>query len=430
MVAIDKINNFLGINNRKVFLKNGISLTFLQFSNYLFPLITLPYLTRILGPEKFGLISFSQAFIQYFVLFTDYGFNLSATREISINRYNNIKVSEIFSSVLIAKILLFFISFFILIFITFYFKKFREDLCLYYFTFGFVIGQVLFPIWFFQGIENMKYIALINIWAKIFFTILIFVFIKKSSDYIYVPLINSIGFILSGIIGLYVAIKKFNIKLFIPDISSIIEQANKGKHIFASTLFISVYTNSNIFLLGFFASDKVVGYYSLVEKIVRIIIYFYTTITQVFYPYISFLFKNERNKILPFIRKIILITLIYGGFFYLFVFLLSNRILYILGGGDFILSQRILILLAPLVIIIPLNHVLANLLMLPLKLDKYYFYIYLIQGLLGLGVSFTFLNYINNSAYALVYSNLIVESFSLLTFIYFFYFKTIKMLKT
>ena len=135
MLVLNKIEQKFQSEDRKRLFENFLSLSVLQGANYILPLITLPYLVRVLGPEKFGLIAFAQSFIQYFNILTDYGFNLSATREISIYRDNKEKVSEIFSSVMIIKFGLMIISLVILSFLVFTIPKFRNDWLVYFFTF-------------------------------------------------------------------------------------------------------------------------------------------------------------------------------------------------------------------------------------------------------------------------------------------------------
>ena len=99
------------------------------------------------------------------------------------------------------------LSFIILLLIVFGFGKFKNDWQIYFLAFGMVVGQVLFPVWFFQGMERMKYVAFLNIASKLLFTILIFIAIRETSDYIYVPLINSCGFILAGVLGQILAFR-------------------------------------------------------------------------------------------------------------------------------------------------------------------------------------------------------------------------------
>ena len=131
-------------------MENIFSLSLVESSGYLLPLLTVPYLLRVLGPEKFGLVTFAQAFTQYFVIITDYGFNFSATRRVSVNRHDQIMLSRIVGAVIIIKLLLFFLSFIILSVLVFSILRFRIDWSLYYLSFGIVMGNVLLPIWFFR----------------------------------------------------------------------------------------------------------------------------------------------------------------------------------------------------------------------------------------------------------------------------------------
>mgnify|MGYP000464591323 FL=1 len=144
---INKIKNMVNSEDKKRLASNFFSLSVLQVFTYVLPLLTLPYLVRVLGVETFGLVAFATAFITFFNILVDYGFNLSATREVSIHRENKDKITEIYSSVLAIKFILIFVSLIILSFIVFTFEKFSSHSILYFITFISVIGQALFPIW-------------------------------------------------------------------------------------------------------------------------------------------------------------------------------------------------------------------------------------------------------------------------------------------
>jgi PST family polysaccharide transporter len=298
-------------DTRRRLIENFLSLSVLQIANYILPLITLPYLARVLGPEKFGLIAFSQAFIGYFIILTDYGFNFPATRDISINRGNKEKILEIFSSVIVLKFFLFLLALGIMSVIIFVFEKFRQDWKMHYLTFGMVLGQVLFPVWFFQGMERMKYITFLNILAKLIFTIAIFVFVRKVEDYLYVPLLNSLGFIVAGVLGLWIVLKDFGVEFKIPTWKEIKHQLKEGWYIFISTVAISLYTISNTFILGLFTNNTIVGYYSAAEKIIKAIQGLSNPISQTIYPHVSKLMHESRETGIKFLRKVAFLK---GGF--------------------------------------------------------------------------------------------------------------------
>lgn len=351
-------------------LENFISLSTLQVANYILPLITLPYLVRVLGPEKFGLIAFAQAFIGYFNILTDYGFNLSATRDISINRKDNDKVSEIFSSVIVIKFGLLILSLFIMTLIIFSFDKFRSEWPIYYLTFGVVIGQVLFPVWFFQGMEKMKYITFLNILARIIFTISIFIFVKNASDFLYVPILSSLGSIVAGIVALWIVFKDFRVKFRMPDFERVKFHLKEGWYIFISTVAISLYTTSNTFILGLFTNNIIVGYYSAAEKIIRAAQGLLSPVSQTIFPHVSKLINESKDAGIKFIRRI---TYLIGGLSFiisLVIFILANLIVEIILGSQYTESIIILRILAFLPFLVGLSNVFGVQTMLTLNYKK------------------------------------------------------------
>lgn len=302
------MNIFVKLKSNKDYkrlFENFISLSILQGLNYILPLITFPYLVRVLGVEKFGLLSFATATIGYFQIITDYGFNLSATREIAIHRENKEKVQEIFSAVMTIKFGLMILSLILLAILVFSFEKFRQDWEVYFLTFGMVVGNTLFPVWFFQGMERMKYITFLNVLAKVFFTFSIFIFVKKQTDFWKVPLLNSGGFIISGILSIWFLYNRFGIKLINASIVGIKKYFLDSTQFFLSRVSVSIYTTSNAFFLGLFTNNTFVGYYAIAEKLYQALQYAYYPLNQVIYPYIS---STKNSRLFKKIFKMILAT--------------------------------------------------------------------------------------------------------------------------
>lgn len=345
------------MSDTKRLISNFLSLSSVQITNYILPLITVPYLVRVLGPEKFGLIAFSQAFISYFSLLTDYGFNLSATRTVSINRDNKDKISEIFFSVLFIKAMLTIISFSILCIIVFGVNKFREEWLIYIFTFGIVFGNILFPAWFLRGIERMRELSILNILSKLIFTVSVYAFIHSKDDYLLVALINSFGFIFAGLLGMWLVIVKIGIKIRKPSLAEIKYQLIDGWHIFVSTIAMSFYTTSNTFILGVFTNNTIVGYYSAGEKITRAVQGLISPLSQTIFPHVSKLTLESRKVALEFIRKIVKLVGIVALGFSLILLIFAHQISNIVFGSQFKKSIAVIQILSLLPFIGGLSNI-------------------------------------------------------------------------
>lgn len=286
VVIFRKIENLKQSKEGKILISNFAYLTLLQIAGYIFPLITMPYLARVIGPIGFGKIAFASAIMVWVQTVADWGFNYSGTRSIAQNKNDLNKVSEIFSTVLWSRCILVFISFIFLCVLILFIPQFKENQDVILVSFLMVPGHVLFPDWFFQGMEKMKYITILNIVSKVFFTIAVFLFIKEEKDYILQPLFVSLGFILSGIIALYYIIKNWGIKIHYPDISKSILYIKNSTDIFINNLMPNFYNSFSIILLGMFDGSKSNGIYEAGKRFITILSSLLLIISRVMFPFL------------------------------------------------------------------------------------------------------------------------------------------------
>jgi PST family polysaccharide transporter len=376
------------IKSNKVLFKNFTSLSVLQISNYLFPIITLPYLVRVLGPGNYGLVNFASAFAAYFTIITDYGFNLSATQEISINRDNTIRISEIFSSVFTLKMLFFIISTIIFLPIVFLIPLFKENLVLFIITFLSVLGTALFPLWFYQGIEKMKYILFISVSVRLVTTVLIFIVVETKNDFIKLAGLNTITQYVIGISGLLFVLIKFEIKYTFPSKSLFKQQLIKGWHLFLSTVSINLYTTSNVFILGLFAPANIVGYYVAADKVRMAFQGILSPMSQSVFPYVNKMLSESYSRFISFNKKLLKIALIIGAIISIMLFLFAEPIVKFVLGKEYQSSIPVLRIIAWLPLVIFLSNVLGIQTMLPLNKQKSFAILLFIAAMINLSLSF------------------------------------------
>lgn len=334
---IKRIKSLTNTEDKKRLMSNFFSLSSLKAVDLLLPLITLPYLVRVLGIDNYGILAFASAIIAYFSIFVEYGFNTTATRSVSINRNNKDMLEEIFSSVMIIKSFLMFFGLILLLIIISSFQKFNEYWLIYIITYGAVIGQILFPNWFFQGMEKMKYVTYLNIFAKLIFTVALFVFVTQPEDLYLVPLFSSLGFFVSGIWSLLIIKKEFNISYKHQTIQTIKRYLKDGWHIFIANLSGNLYGKGNVIILGLLTTPVIVGFYSLGQKLTSAIISVFQVFTQTVMPYLSRIKEENYEKFKFITRKIIFYAVIFNAITIAFFSLFSDFIFKLISGqSDYI----------------------------------------------------------------------------------------------
>lgn len=354
---------------KKVY-ENILLLATIKGLEYILAFITFPYLTRVLQVEMFGTVVFAQGLINYFTLFTDYGFNLLGPKEIAQND-DVAKRGKVFAKIFFAKLLLLLIAIAVftagILCLNLYLKI---DVLLYAVVFFTVIGNVIFPIWFFQGIQQMRYITLANVIARFCSIAGIFYFVKQPQDYILAALFQSIVPLVAGICSWAVLIKSFPEVLCLPTMKEIIGTLKDGWSIFASTVAINLYTASNVVFLGFLTNPVTVGYFSGAKKIIDNITQLISPISQAVYPHISKLVTQSSKEVKPFLEKVLLI--LGGGTFIgsVFIFIFADFIVKILLGNGYEQSVLLLRIMAFLPFIIAMSNVFGIQIMLPFGMQS------------------------------------------------------------
>ncbi|SRX54899.1 Putative O-antigen transporter [Aequorivita sp. CIP111184] len=251
------------------------------------PLITLPYVLRVLGFENYGTIVFAASLIAYFTALTDFSFKYTATRDVAIFKDSPEKLNLIYSKVLTIKAIFLLLSFIIITIVVYSYKPFYENRLIYFLTVPMLLGQALFPEWFFQGIEKMKYITFLNLGIKLFFTICIFIFIKKETDYWIFPLLQSAGFVGAGLVGQFILVRKYKLK-FLWLKPRIIVQTIKGNvPIFINQFVPTLYNNTSTFLLGILTNNTFVGVFNAIKIIINFCVSLIEILSRVFFPFLN-----------------------------------------------------------------------------------------------------------------------------------------------
>ncbi|MBE7058793.1 MAG: hypothetical protein E7387_06800 [Ruminococcaceae bacterium] len=324
--------------------KNTGMLFLLTISNYVFNFITIPYQTRVLEPSVFGNISFAMSVMSYFQLLTDFGFLLSATEDIAKEREDSHKVSRIFTAVMWCKLFLVALSFIIMAVLCFKVKRFNQDIPLFFLYWISYSIYAFLPDFLYRGIEKMQAITIRSVLIKAFTTCLIFVLLKKPSQYYIIPILTGIGN-LGAVVFTYIHVRKMGYGFVRVKFQEITNAFKRSSFFFFSRIASSVFTATNTLILGFKfgESSALVGHYSSAEKAITIAKQTITPVSDSLYPY---MIKNRNFKM---IKKLLLIGMPVFFVGCSFVMLTANDLCAIVFGKDYYAAGTYLRLLAPVV---------------------------------------------------------------------------------
>lgn len=370
-------------------MKNFLSLSVVQLANNFLPLLTIPVIARIIGPDKFGAINFAVAAVTYFTLLINYGFDLSATRDIARNRDNDAERSRIFNEILFSKLFLAAISLLIFIPVLFLVPKFAADKELYIFTFLMCFSVVITPNWLYQGMQELHRIAVFNLVAKLLFTLSILLVIKKEGDYILQPLIISISQIVVGAGSFIWAVKRYRIRIYPVRLNKIFSVLWNEKMIFFSMVVVSLYTTTNTIVLGLVQTNQDVAFYSAGWKFVTVFQTLISTpLSLSLFPLLGESFGKSRihglEKVKQFTPFITIFTTLAG----IVIYLTAPMVIQLFYGSAFTEAATVLRILCFIPMIIALSNLFGVQTMINLKMDKAFFRITLFGAAAGLVLNF------------------------------------------
>lgn len=401
----------------KVVFANFSWLMALQVAGYVFPLLTLPYLARVIGTEGFGKIAFATAIISWIQTIADWGFNFTATRDVAQNRENKEKVSEIFSNVFWARCILTFASGIVLFLCCLWISSFRDNALVIFVTFLMIPGHIFFPDWFFQAVEKMKYITILNILLKFIFTIAVFVFIKEKEDYVLQPLLTTIGYLICGIISLFIILQKWGYSIKKPQIHSILSTVNNSTDVFLNNMLPNLYNSFSVMLLGQFGGSVSTGIFDGGNKFLSIANQFLTVLSRAFFPFLS----RRSDKISTFSKINMLSCLILT----IFIFVSAPILVKLMLGPDFLESVVVLRVLAFSFVFIAMNNTYGQNYLIITKHEKELRNLTLVSSLVGMLISFPLVYYFSYFGAALT----IVVSRILLGVLSYYYYKKFESVK-
>ncbi|GAD90060.1 hypothetical protein VHA01S_032_00100 [Vibrio halioticoli NBRC 102217] len=312
------------IKNNAQALKNVSYLSVMQALLLAAPFVTYPYFINILGFKLYGEVIFYQTIVGYISLIVNFGFNISGVKSI-INAHSVIERNQIISGIYLFKLFIFLLCVLIGVVLIGVIDSIHPILLMTSLTL--VFNELLFPQWYFQAIEKLKFVAILSTIVKILSLVLMFIIINEESDYIYVPLLNGVGFFIIGLVSLCLMYKD-GIRFKLPSIKLIWTLIKDSSVFFFSSAIISIKNKTDILIIGAFINKELVVAYDMALKLINVSQLPISIINNAFFAKMS----KERSKrsLLGLVYSSFVVSLIIS----LSVYLLSPFVIKYMTNGD------------------------------------------------------------------------------------------------
>ncbi len=351
--------------------KNALLNNIRLLLSFLLPLVTFPYVSRILGAGGMGKVEFANSFVQYFVLFTALGIPTYGIREVARVRDDSFLLSKTVAELSVILIFTVFAGYAVYLAFIFFIPFFRSDLNLFLIVAPTIILSDFSFEWFYQGIENQQYITVRYIFIKLIQLVLIFAFIKKSADYLKYALIL-VGFNAVSSVFNIIHLRKY--VCFVPHKCLELKKHLKPVLvIFASVIAVSIYTQLDTVMIGFFRGNEEVGIYTAANRVVRIILTLVTSLSAVIIPKIENALKNNRlDEYNSLLNKSLSFILLFAFPCLLGILVCADDIILLFAGNDFKDAIFSIQLLCPIILIVGLANFVGLQVLYANRKEKYY----------------------------------------------------------
>lgn len=348
--------------------KNFFYSALLTLANYVFPLITYPYVSRVLGVTNIGICNFVDGIVNYFLVFSTMGISVLGVREIAAARNDRAQRDRVFSSLLALNALTTFLAAFVLTVAIFVVPSLSAYRKLLFIGVAKLLANSLFLEWFFRGIEEFQYITNRSILIKTLYVAAVFLFIRKPEDYgVYFLLLTLAAILNASVNALYS--RKFTTF----SIRDIVPGPFVRPYFVLGFNFIltSVYTSFNVIWLGFASGDEQVGYYTSATKILSIITAFFSACTTVLLPRMSAVLSEGREDVFQeIVNKMLHLLFLVGIPLVFWMEASASDIIAVISGAGYEGAVVPLMTIAPLALIVGLEEILIVQVMMPRKMDR------------------------------------------------------------